>query len=183
MHRILTVERLGLEMPSDRLRLDFDRRNRRRIVLETEAGERLLLDMPTAIHLRGGDAVRLDDGRLIAVEAANEPLLDITAASSAALVRIAWHLGNRHLPTQLLPGDDGGTLRIRADHVIAAMAEGLGGRCTTLAGAFDPEGGAYAHKIGGGHHGHAHAHGNAHGNGHDHHHPHAPDEHAPHAAH
>jgi urease accessory protein len=169
VHRILTVERLGLEMPSDRLRLDFDRRNRRRIVLETQAGERLLLDMPTAIHLRGGDALRLDDGRLMAVEAADEPLLDITAASSAALVRIAWHLGNRHLPTQLLPGDDGGTLRIRADHVIAAMAEGLGGRCTTLAGAFDPEGGAYAHEVGGRNPGHAH------GNGHDRHHTHAPD--------
>jgi urease accessory protein len=77
-------------------------------------------------------------------------------------VRIAWHLGNRHLPTQLLPGDNanspGGFLRIRHDHVIAEMVEGLGGACQPVLAPFDPEGGAYE-GGGGHHHDHAHAHG------------------------
>ena len=112
--------------------------------------------------MRGGDIARLDDGSAIAIEAADEALIDITAMDSAALVRIAWHLGNRHLPTQLVPGEAGGSIRIRADHVIRAMVEGLGGRCTDIAAPFDPEGGAYA---GAGLHDHRHDHG-AHGHHH-----------------
>lgn len=132
----------------DAVVLDHDRRHRRRIRLETERGETLLLDLDRAHRLREGDALQCEDGTLIAVRAAPEALLEIAAADTASLVRIAWHLGNRHLPTQLL----GERLRIREDHVIAAMAQGLGGTVTAVTAPFDPEGGAYA----GGHHHHHH---------------------------
>jgi len=152
----ITGEAEGGEAAGDSLVLDFDHRNRRRIALTTLAGARVLLDEPHAVHLRGGDVLVLEDGSRVTVRAADEALVEITAGDAAGLVRLAWHLGNRHLPTQLLPGPNGGAIRIRADHVIEAMVVGLGGRCNPINAPFDPEGGAYA----GGGHGH---HGNDHG--------------------
>ena len=137
----------------DSVRLDHDLRNRRRMVFKTQGGRSILLDMPRAVHLRDGEALLLDDGSVVRVDAAPEPLIDITAPSLPALIRIAWHLGNRHLPTQLL----GNSLWIRHDHVIADMVTGLGGTCKPIMAAFDPEGGAYA-EGNGGHHDHHHDH-------------------------
>ena len=130
----------------DRVLIDWDRRHRRRILLRTEGGADLLLDLPQAVRLRGGDGLLLDGGGIVRVEARPEPLLELHAHSADALVRIAWHLGNRHLPVQLLDG----RVRIRADHVIADMVRGLGGHVAELTAPFDPEAGAYA----GGHHHH-----------------------------
>ena len=124
----------------DRLVLDHDLRLRRRIVLKTEAGASVRLYEAKPVQLRDGDGLKLTGGDIMLVEAAGEALLEISAHSLADLVRIAWHLGNRHLPTQLL----GDRLRIRADHVIADMVDGLGGHCRSIVAAFDPEGGAYA---------------------------------------
>jgi len=120
--------------------------------MKTEGGLEFLLDLPKAAALRHGDGLVLEDGRTIRVEAAPERLIEITAPDTAALVRIAWHLGNRHLPVQVA----GGRLRIREDHVIGAMVLGLGGGTQLIEAPFDPEGGAYgpapaAHK-----HGHEH---------------------------
>jgi urease accessory protein len=154
----------------DVVRLDHDLRTRRRMVFTTVSGAPILLDLQRPAHLRDGDGLQLEDGAIVRVDAAAEALIEISAPSVAALVRIAWHLGNRHLPTQLLPGDNGGTLRIRHDHVIAEMVEGLGGRCEPIMAPFDPEGGAYAGRDGeaivAGHHDHAHHH----HDGHHHHH-------------
>lgn len=133
----------------DRVLIDFDRRHRRRIVLTTQGGAELALDLPHAIRLRDGDGLRLEGGGYVRVTARAEQLLEIHAHDDAALVRIAWHLGNRHLPVQLL----GDRIRIREDHVIADMVEGLGGHWERVDAPFDPEAGAYA---GGGGHGHAH---------------------------
>ncbi|RZF63261.1 urease accessory protein UreE [Sphingomonas populi] len=163
MVRIAAVEAGRGSTADDSITLDFDHRNRRRIVLHSDRGTAMLLDMPRAVHLRDGEMLLLEDGARVRVVASDEALLDIDAADVGALVRIAWHLGNRHLPTQLLAGANGGTLRIRADHVIEAMVEGLGGRCTPIAAPFDPEGGAYAEGTGGGHHHHHHHHEHAHG--------------------
>jgi urease accessory protein len=138
----------------DSVRLDHDLRNRRRMVFTTAGGASILLDMARAVHLHHGDGLLLDDGSVVRVEAAPEALTEISAPDMPALIRIAWHLGNRHLPTQLAEGH----LLIRHDHVIEAMVEGLGGRCRAIMAAFDPEGGAYAEagESGPHHHGSHH---------------------------
>jgi len=160
VRRIISIELASKEVATDCVRLDHDQRNRRRMVFTTEAGRQILLDMPRPVHMRDGDMLRLEDGALVRVEALPEALIEIAAESTAELVRIAWHLGNRHLPTQLLPGVNGhgGWLRIRHDHVIAGMVEGLGGTCLSVLAPFDPEGGAYEGSGSHGHHHHGHSH-------------------------
>ena len=149
------------EPPADTVVLDFDDRHRRRMTMTGTRGLEFLLDLEAAVALRGGDALVLEDGRLIEVVAAPEPLIEIRGSDPHHLVRVAWHLGNRHLPTQIMPKG----LRIRRDHVIEAMVKGLGARVIEIEAPFDPEGGAYA---GGGH-------GNA---ADDHRHDHAAHDHA-----
>lgn len=135
------------EAPADTVVLDFDDRHRRRMAMTGTRGLEFLLDLESAVALRGGDALVLEDGRLVEVVAAPEPLIEIRGADPHHLVRIAWHLGNRHLPTQITAK----ALRIRRDHVIEAMVKGLGARVVEIEAPFDPEGGAYAE----GGHGHA----------------------------
>src|SRR5215213_10547980 len=96
--------------------------------------------LPISQHMSEGDGLELDNGSYIRVRAAAEPVIEIAAETATDLLRIAWHIGNRHLPLQALEG----RLRIRADHVMATMVEGLGGRITRLQAPFDPEIGAYA---------------------------------------
>jgi urease accessory protein len=175
------------EAPADTVVLDFDDRHRRRMAMTGTQGLEFLLDLENAVALRGGDALVLDDDRLIEVVAAPEPLLEIRGQDPQHLVRVAWHLGNRHLPTQIMPKG----LRIRRDHVIEAMVKGLGARVIEIEAPFDPEGGAYA---GGGHahatesdpHGHAVHDGSSHEHGEHHHdddHHHHHDEHCDHDHH
>ena len=135
------------DAPADTVVLGFDDRHRRRMAMTGTRGLEFLLDLENAVALRGGDALVLDDGRLIEVVAAPEPLLEIRGNDPHHLVRVAWHLGNRHLPTQIMAK----ALRIRRDHVIEAMVRGLGARLIEIEAPFDPEGGAYAGE------GHAHA--------------------------
>jgi urease accessory protein len=123
----------------DRVLIDFDRRHRRRIVLHTERGREVLLDLPHAARLREGDGLAVETG-VVRVCARPEKLLEIHAHDAGEMVRIAWHLGNRHLPVQLL----GDRVRIRDDHVIREMVEGLGGHVDQIEAPFDPEAGAYA---------------------------------------
>jgi urease accessory protein len=166
-----------IEAPADTVVLDFDDRHRRRMAMTGTRGLEFVLDLEHATALRGGDALVLDDGRLIEVVAAAEPLAEIRGTDPQHLVRVAWHLGNRHLPTQIMARG----LRIRRDHVIEAMVKGLGARVIEIEAPFDPEGGAYAG-------GHEHAaesdphhgtrdHGDHHHHdehcGHDHHHGHS----------
>jgi urease accessory protein len=132
----------------DRVLIDFDRRHRRRILLRTERGREVLLDLPQAVRLRDGDGLAVG-GNVVRVCARPEPLLEIHAHGEGKLVQIAWHLGNRHLPVQL----SGDRIRIRADHVIQEMVEGLGGHVDAIEAPFDPEPGAYA---AGQHHHHDH---------------------------
>src|SRR5258705_1970732 len=99
------------EAPADTVVLDFDDRHRRRMAMTGTRGLEFLLDLETAVALRGGDALVLEDGRKIEVVAAPEPLVEIRGADPLQLGRVAWHLGNRHLPTQIMPQ----RLRIRPD--------------------------------------------------------------------
>lgn len=133
----------------DEVLIDYDRRFRRRILLTTVSGREVLIDQPVAVRLRDGDGLAVEDG-VVAVRAKAEACMDIHAHEEGALIRIVWHLGNRHLPVQLL----GDVVRIRADHVIRDMVEGLGGHVDEVDAPFDPEAGAYA--GGGGHHHHHH---------------------------
>lgn len=177
------------EAPADTVVLDFDDRHRRRMAMTGTRGLEFLLDLEQAVALRGGDALVLEDGRLIEVVAAAEPLLEIRGRDPHHLVRVGWHLGNRHLPTQILAK----ALRIRRDHVIEAMVKGLGARVIEIEAPFDPEGGAYAdaghadghddhghHDHGPHHHDHGH-HDHGHDHGHEHHHH--DDEHCDHPDH
>jgi urease accessory protein len=134
-------------LETDQLLIEFDQRFRRRFLLRTVRGEEMLLDLPHAVRLRDGDGLVLRNGGIIRVCAVAEHLLEISAGDHASLMRIAWHLGNRHLPVQFVAA----SIRIRADHVIADMVTGLGGNITAIDAPFDPEAGAYAP---GGHHHH-----------------------------
>jgi urease accessory protein len=127
----------------DRVVLDASERHRRRLVLTAERGTTLLLDLPHATTLRDGDGLVLDDGAVVGVIGKPEPLHEITAADPVELARLAWHLGNRHADVQLV----GGRLRIRRDHVLAAMLERLDAQVSEIEAPFDPESGAYdAHR-------------------------------------
>jgi urease accessory protein len=128
--------------------LDYDERHRRRVTMVGTKGLAFLLDLPAATSLRSGDALVLEDGGLIEVVAAPEPLLEIRCDDALHLARVAWHLGNRHVPTQLLSK----ALRIRRDHVLEDMVRGLGARMIAIEAPFDPEGGAYAAASGNDHH-------------------------------
>jgi urease accessory protein len=170
--------------PADTVVLDFDERYRRRFVMTGVGGLEFLLDLQEAAMLRGGDGLSLEDGSIVEVVAAPEPLAEIRAADAQALTRVAWHLGNRHLSTQLMPR----ALRIRRDPVIEAMVEGLGARIVPLEAPFNPEGGAYVNAEAGAakphdhdhhHHDHGHAHDHDHERRHDNHHAHE-HEHGPH---
>jgi urease accessory protein len=125
----------------DSIALDAHERHRRRIVLTTDGGTRILLDLRQATALRDGDGLLLDDGAMVRIAGRPEPLVEITASSAHELARFAWHIGNRHIDVQIA----GDRLRIRRDHVIEDMLRGLGARVTPVEAPFEPEGGAYAH--------------------------------------
>jgi len=138
------------EKAAGSLTLDFDARHRRRFRLTADQGDDILLDLPQAIAMGDGDGLQLDDGRWLKVQAAPEDLVEIRHEDPLELVRLSWHLGNRHLPTEIRDH----VLLIRPDHVIEDMLRGFGAVLQTVQAAFQPEGGAYGH----GHH-HKHHHG------------------------
>jgi urease accessory protein len=153
--------------------LRHDDRHRRRLKLATDTGEPFLLDLPRPTRLADGDGLELDDGAYVLVRAATEDCVLVRCADAATTARIAWHLGNRHLPVQITP--DG--LLIRADHVIVDMVRGLGAIVEARRCAFDPEAGAYAEGGGPHHHDHdddnhhhEHEHGHVHSHAHGHRH-------------
>ena len=151
--------------PADSVVLDFEARHRRRVAMTAVGGLEFLLDLGEATMLRGGDGLRLEDGRIVEVVAEPEPLAEIRAVDAPALARVAWHLGNRHLPVEILAK----ALRIRRDPVIEAMAEGLGARVGRARGPVQPRGRRLCEgrrRRRGGSHGHGHDHDH-----HDHDHP------------
>ena len=135
------------EAPAESLVLESQDRHIRRKLLRTENGGQLLVDLPKAVQLEDRDCLVLDDGRLVQVMAADEDLTEITATSPEHLVRLAWHIGNRHLEAQI----ESHRILIRPDHVIVHMLENLGARTSTVRERFTPEHGAYSHGT------HAHA--------------------------
>ena len=161
VHDILPPGHWDETTAADSIALDHDERHRRRFRYTAQAGTRFLLDLARPTVLEDGAGLRLSDGRTVLVRAAPEALMEVRAADAHSLLRLAWHLGNRHLPTQIMA--DG--LRLRHDHVIRDMLEGLGAEVRDISAPFSPEQGAYA----GGHAGHGHSHEAAHDHGHGHH--------------
>jgi urease accessory protein len=129
-----------------RLRLPFDRRQKSRQRAMLESGEEVAIVLARGEVMRGGDLVVAAEGQVIEVVAERENVMHVDC-DAAALARIAYHLGNRHVPVQL--GE--GWLRFAADPVLAKMVEGLGGTVKSLDAPFEPEAGAYAS-----HHRHEH---------------------------
>jgi urease accessory protein len=146
--------------------LAYHDRHRRRVRMSDDGGAEFLLDLPHAAVLGDGDGLALEGGGYLRVRAATEAVADIAADSPEHLARLAWHMGNRHVPAQVLSD---GVLRILDDHVLVDMARGLGAKIVRHHAPFAPESGAYAGGHGHSHGpGHAHGHGPGHGVRHDH---------------
>jgi urease accessory protein len=149
--RIIPAGEWPADAAADVLVLDYEDRFRRRRLYRGARGMEVLLDLPEARLLRDGDGLALEGGGAVLVRAAEEPLVAVTAPP-ALLLRLAWHLGNRHLPAEITPQ----RILIRHDHVIEAMLAGLGATLTPVRAPFNPEGGAYGEHN---RSGHRHAHG------------------------
>src|ERR1700758_3699249 len=150
--RNASIHRFAGHWPKEKavgfLTLDFDARHRRRIRLTTDQGEDILLDLPKTVAMSDGDGLQLDDGTWLRITAASESLVEVRHKDRHQLMRLAWHLGNSHLPTEIREG----AVRIRPDHVIEEMLQGFGADLVKVEVPFQPEGGAY----GGNGHGHHH---------------------------
>jgi urease accessory protein len=152
------VRRAGVDPAriADRVMLDHGDRHRRRIMLTGRGGLAFLLDLEKATFIDDGDAVALEDGRLVEVRAEAERLVEITCADPLQLRRVIWHLGNRHVPTEITES----AVYIAEDHVLVEMVRGLGASTAPVERPFRPEGGAYDRHAG--RNGHAHDHGHDH---------------------
>jgi urease accessory protein len=136
-----------------RTHLTFEARSKSRLLVRLDNGERAALIVERGRVLRGGDWVRLEDGRMIEIVAADEALLEVVCTDPLMLARAAYHLGNRHVAVQLLQN----RLRFAADHVLAEMLSGLGLQPTPILAPFEPERGAYGHGHSHGDKSHDHA--------------------------
>lgn len=126
--------------PTDTITLDETARHRRRVKMVSDGGIEFLLDLPEARLLRHGEGIELEDGRIIEVIAKPEPLYEVRGRDGHHLLALSWQLGNRHLSAQI----ESDHIRIRQDHVIKEMLEGLGASVVAINASFNPEGGAYA---------------------------------------
>ncbi len=127
------------ECVTDRIMLDHGDRHRRRIAMTGQEGLAFLLDLEKAALIEDGDAVRLEDGRLVEVRAARERLAEITSEDELQLKKVIWHLGNRHVPAEITED----AIYIAEDHVLVEMVRRLGARASLVQRPFRPEGGAY----------------------------------------
>ena len=127
------------ERVADRITLDHGDRHRRRIALTGQSGLAFLLDLDRAAVIEDGDAVALEDGRLVEVRAAPERLIEITSDDALLLKKVIWHLGNRHVPAEITNE----AVYIASDHVLAEMVRGLGANLAPVQRPFRPERGAY----------------------------------------
>jgi urease accessory protein len=164
----------------DTISLDHEGRQGRRASLKADGGLDFLLDLDKATVLHDGDAVKLEDGRLVQVKAAPQRLFEVRAESPLRLMRLAWQIGNRHMPAEIAAD----AIYVAEDHALAELVRGQGGTATAVLRPFRPESAAHAHDCGHDHHHHEHAHADhrhelgpgcahhGHDHGHKHHHDH-----------
>jgi urease accessory protein len=142
----------------DTVILDYAQRSAQKITVSGVKDGVFEIDLLQPARLRTDDILVLEDGSLVEVVAAPEPLIEARAVDVAALSRLAWHLGDRHVPVQVLPN----RIRAQRDAAVEALLKSLGAKVAMIEAPFEPEGGAYASS------GHDHAH-HDHGHAHDHH--------------
>lgn len=142
--------------------LSFAERSARGAHARLDSGEEVALMLPRGEVLRGGDLVTASDGRVIEILSKKERLLNVECNGAAQLAKVAYHLGNRHVPVEV--GE--GYLRIAADHVLEDLVKKLGARVAPLEAPFEP--------------GEAERGAEVHGDGHDHDHEHCDHDHHPH---
>jgi urease accessory protein len=163
---MLILNQRTIAAATDSVALVYDERKRSRLKVLLSSGSEAGIFLERGDHLHGGDRLAAEDGSaVVEILAAPEKLIEAVADTPLLFARAAYHLGNRHVPVQILPTDSGGKLRFQTDHVLAEMVRGLGCRVTETEAPFQPESGAYG----------------AHGGGHGHHHE-AGDAEAEHAA-
>ncbi|HMJ41113.1 MAG TPA: urease accessory protein UreE [Pseudolabrys sp.] len=134
--------------------LDYAQRSAEKVTVTGAKGTVFDIDLHMPVRLRTDDLLLLDDGTLVEVVAAPEPLIEARASDLAGLSRLAWHLGDRHIPVQVLTN----RVRARREAAVETLLTSLGAKVTMIDAPFEPEGGAYAlsqaHDHG--HHGHSH---------------------------
>lgn len=134
----------------DTVTLDETDRHRRRILLSSDNGMKFMLELEKATQLKHNDILRLDDGQGIRVQAMPEALYEVSADDPRHLLTLTWHVGNRHLATQIMSDH----IRIRHDKVIRTMLEQLGASVKEIQAGFNPQSGAYGDAHGAHHHKH-----------------------------
>ena len=177
MRRVVRVVRSDGARHLDSVMLAPDQRRLQTAHLTGVNGTLIGLMLPEPVTLRMGDAFELDGGDLVEIVVEPEALTEIRGNDLTHLARLAWHLGDRHVPIQVLAN----RIRMRRDAALEAMLAALGARLTAIEAPFDPEGGAYATHAGQEHADHHHGHDHGHAHGHDHHgHHHHDHEHHDH---
>ena len=164
MRRVVRVLTSSQTAPIDSVILKSDQRRLQTAHLTGVNGTSIGVMLAEAVVLRNGDLLELDDGSIVEVVIEPEPLVEIRGHDMTHLARLAWHLGDRHVPVQVLSN----RLRMRRDPALETLLQNLGARLTMIEAPFDPEGGAYAARPAHDHH----AHGQDHHRDHDHHHGH-----------
>jgi urease accessory protein len=152
--RVVAAAERGDRPVADTRILVYVQRGAQTLSLAGVTGGPYDIDLPAPARLRTDDLLELDDGRLLEVVAAAEPLLEARAADLTELTRLAWQLGDRHVPVQMLSN----RLRVRREPALETLLAALGAKTTAIEAPFEPEGGAYAsaHAYGHGHHDHHH---------------------------
>ena len=172
MPRVTKVLRAGEPRPAvtDTLILDFAQRQTKQGFFFTGKGTCIEFDFAESPVLATDDALVLDDGGLIDIVADAEALIEARIPDPAALARMTWRLGDRHVPVQVFAN----RLRLRRDAEIEALVAGIAAKLTPLTAPFEPDGASvhadHAHDH---HHGHTHDHAHDHDHHHDHDHGHA----------
>jgi len=161
---IAAADRRGRPV-ADTVILDYAQRSSNNVSVTGVKGGAYDIALHAAARLRTDDLLELDDGRLIEVVAAPEALIEARAADLPALARVAWHLGDRHVPVQVLPN----RIRVKRDEAVEVLLKALDAKLTVIEAPFEPEGGAYEAHAHAHHHDHAHDHHHGHAHGHHHH--------------
>jgi urease accessory protein len=145
----------------DTVILDYAQRSTQKVIVTSVKGGTIEIDLHQPVRLRTDDLLLLDDGSLVEVVAAPEPLIEVRAADISALARLAWHLGDRHVPVQVLPN----RIRVRRDGAIESLLVSLGTKIAMIEAPFEAEGGAYVQREDPArdhNHDHPHEHGHSH---------------------